>query len=45
MARSGLAQGANKGHVTEQRDRPKREAAKKAVSEMIQSFVWEMKRE
>lgn len=31
MARSGYAKGANKGHVTEQKERPARPAAKKMV--------------
>lgn len=33
MARSGYAKGANKGHVTEAKERPARPAAKKMVCE------------
>lgn len=40
MARSGITKGSNKGHVTEQINRPKREAASKAVSNLTLEGNW-----
>jgi hypothetical protein len=40
MARSGITKGSNKGHVTEQINRPKREAASKAVSNLTLERNW-----
>jgi large subunit ribosomal protein L36e len=45
MARSGITKGSNKGHVTEQINRPKREAASKAKLSKRTSLAREIVRE
>ena len=43
MARSGLAKGANKGHITEQRERAPRPSRSKGVSRTLYCYNGERK--